>query len=383
MNKITEKEALCFLQSLDGFTKAIIKKLFFEFNSYTNIATATRKELAKFLTSKEIDTLISKRETTGISFELSHLNSLGIALCLPSDRDFPTKLKNIPDSPISLYIKGKLPNEHSPSIAIIGARNCSSYGSNMAKIFARELAASHIQIISGLARGIDGIAQEETLLSGGYTCGVLGCGIDICYPRENERLYEALSIHGGLISEYPLGTKPLPFLFPQRNRIISGLSDAIIVIEARAKSGTLITVNMALEQGRDIYALPGRLCDNLSYGCNMLIKDGAIPLINPSDFVKEFIEDYNKSSQQYNASYVSSKTENNTDKSKFTDCEELLLEDKLIMSSLDFHPKSINEIYHPLKQHFSLPALMTKLTNLTIQGKIKCTCGSNYYIDKI
>ena len=147
-------------------------------------------------------------------------------------------------------------------------------------------------MISGMARGIDGIGQTAALKEGGYSLGVLGCGVDICYPRENKELYEMLLASGGVCSEYPPGTGPRGILFPPRNRIISGLSDAVLVVEAREKSGTLITVDMALEQGREVYALPGRATDPLSGGCNRLIGQGAGLVSSPEEILGEILKEY-------------------------------------------------------------------------------------------
>ena len=143
-------------------------------------------------------------------------------------------------------------------------------------------------MVSGMARGIDGIAQKAALEAGGASFAVLGCGVDICYPEENRELYDRLLQEGGILSEYPPGMPPEPKLFPPRNRIISGLSDLVLVIEARKKSGTLITVDMALEQGREVYALPGRVSDKLSDGCNRLIRQGAGVATCPEDILEFF-----------------------------------------------------------------------------------------------
>ena len=162
------------------------------------------------------------------------------------------------------------------------------YGREQARRFGRRIGARGISVISGMARGIDGIAQKAALDAGGRSYAVLGCGVDICYPEENRELYERLQQQGGVLSEYPPGMQPIAKLFPPRNRIISGLSDLVLVIEARKRSGTLITVDMALEQGREVYALPGRVSDSLSDGCNRLIRQGAGPATCPQDILEYF-----------------------------------------------------------------------------------------------
>ncbi|MBR6160193.1 MAG: DNA-processing protein DprA [Lachnospiraceae bacterium] len=202
----------------------------------------------------------------------------GVTYVNHSDPDFPEKLKNIPGSPYGIFVKGHIPDPQVPSVAIVGARECSEYGRIMAEFFASRLAKEGVQVISGMAAGIDGIAQSAALNSGGKSYAVLGCGVDIIYPARNRDLYRKLCNNGnGLISEYAPGTPAVARLFPPRNRIISGLCDVLIVVEARAKSGTLITVDMAIEQGRTVMVVPGRLTDNLSAGCLNLLYQGALP----------------------------------------------------------------------------------------------------------
>ena len=212
----------------------------------------------------------------------------GIGFVSVLEEGFPEKLREIPDPPFGIYYKGSMPLENEPAAAIIGARLASGYGREQARRFGRRIGARGISVISGMARGIDGIAQKAALDAGGRSYAVLGCGVDICYPEENRDLYERLQQQGGILSEYPPGMQPIAKLFPPRNRIISGLSDLVLVIEARKRSGTLITVDMALEQGREVYALPGRVSDALSDGCNRLIRQGAGPATCPEDILEFF-----------------------------------------------------------------------------------------------
>ena len=198
-----------------------------------------------------------------------------IRFAVYDDPEYPSRLRNIPDPPFGLYYYGRLPSDTLPSAAIIGTRMASAYGRDQARRFARTLAAEGVQVVSGMALGIDGIAGRGALDADGDTFAVLGCGVDICYPKENADLYGALLERGGILSEYPPGTEPQRGLFPSRNRIISALSDVVLVIEAREKSGTLITVDRALEYGIDVFALPGRVTDRNSRGCNELIRQGA------------------------------------------------------------------------------------------------------------
>ena len=254
---------------------------------------------------KEWQALLSARRQEPERIEEEMAKS-GIGFVSALEKGFPKKLREIPDPPFGLYYKGSMPSEEEPAAAIIGARLASGYGREQARRFGRQIGARGIAVISGMARGIDGISQKAALDAGGKSYAVLGCGVDICYPEENRELYERLQQEGGVLSEYPPGMQPVAKLFPPRNRIISGLSDLVLVIEARKKSGTLITVDMALEQGREVYALPGRVSDSLSDGCNRLIRQGAGPATCPEDILEYFFgtvdsQDTPSKKKQYSA----------------------------------------------------------------------------------
>ena len=200
---------------------------------------------------------------------------------------YPERLKNIDDAPKELYCLGNLELlNYKTNIAIIGSRNCSLYGERAAKDFAYNLAKEDICIVSGLARGIDSFSHIGALNAKGKTIAVLGSGLDNIYPKENIKLVEEIIKNNGLvISEYPLGTKPLKYHFPARNRIISGLSDSVLVVEARKNSGTNITVDFALEQGKDVFVIPGNIYSKTSDGTNYLITEGAIPVMSYKDIL--------------------------------------------------------------------------------------------------
>ncbi len=205
-----------------------------------------------------------------------------------TDPEYPEVLHHYERMPSGLYLKGNLPDPDRKTVAVVGARNCSSYGRNAAFHFAEVLVREGVQIISGLAYGIDTWAHKGALKGGGRTFAVLGCGADVCYPKENYLLYEELLKNGGgILSEYEPGTPPLAWHFPIRNRIISGLADLVLVVEARKKSGSLITADYALEQGKSIFAVPGRVDDACSAGCNALIAQGAGIAWNPEVLLEE------------------------------------------------------------------------------------------------
>jgi DNA processing protein len=199
------------------------------------------------------------------------------------DESYPENLKTIHDPPAILYVQGNLCQ--TPALAVVGSRRCSSAGLRTTQELSREVARHGITIISGLARGIDSAAHEGALDAEGTTIAVLGCGIDRIYPPENGRLFQRISEQGAIVSEYLPGTEPLPGHFPGRNRIISGLSQAVLVVEAAQGSGSLITAEFALEQGRDVFAIPGAIASPTSCGVNRLLKDGAHLVTEPQDIL--------------------------------------------------------------------------------------------------
>ena len=205
-----------------------------------------------------------------------------------NSRYYPERLRNIDDPPKELYCLGNLELlNYKNNIAMIGSRNCSSYGERAAKDFSYNLAKEGICIVSGLAKGIDSFSHIGALNAKGKTIAVLGSGLDNIYPKENIKLVEEIIKNNGLvISEYPLGTKPLKYHFPARNRIISGLSDSVLVVEARRNSGTNITIDFALEQGKDVFVIPGNIYSKTSDGTNFLITEGAVPVLSYRDILR-------------------------------------------------------------------------------------------------
>ena len=210
-----------------------------------------------------------------LNLHISYMRKNNINLISIYDKEYPEILKKIYDPPISLYIKGNYNILNQQSLAIIGCRECSEYGIKVAKHFSYQLAKKGINIISGLAKGIDSYSHIGCLGANGKTIAVVGNGLDSIYPRENIELAKKIIENGGaIISEYPLGTKPEKMNFPARNRIISGMSKGVLVIEAKEKSGTLLTVDYALEQGREVFVIPGNINSVCSFGTNDLIKQG-------------------------------------------------------------------------------------------------------------
>jgi DNA processing protein len=200
------------------------------------------------------------------------------------DSAYPPLLRELHDPPPQLFLRsGPADVLHEPAVAIVGARSCSSYGTQVARMLGRELAGSGVIVVSGLARGIDGEAHRGALEAGGRTVAVLGCGIDRDYPARHSELARRIEARGAIVSEYPPGTEPAPWRFPARNRIVAGLCRATVVVEARARSGALITADFALELGREVFAVPGEITAGLSAGTNDLLRQGATPLLAARD----------------------------------------------------------------------------------------------------
>lgn len=269
--------------------------------------------------------LLSKKPQSVLEREYVKWEERGISFYPITHPRYPKRLLNIDDAPYGIFVEGSLPEEEKPAVAVVGARQCSQYGRLMAQLCGRQLAEAGINVISGMAKGIDGISQNAALKAGGMSYAVLGCGTNVCYPEENRHIYVSIKKNGGVISEYLPDTLPKPGFFPLRNRIISGLADAVVIIEARNKSGTLITADMALEQGKDVYAVPGRMTDVLSEGCNRLLKQGAGLMLS----VAEMLEETGLAVKKYSGKGTDDSGENL-----------LQGEEKKILDRLDFYPKS-------------------------------------------
>lgn len=230
-----------------------------EFKSNKGIFNASKEELMKvrLIDEKICDNILSIEKRKMVLKYLEYMETNEIDIIFIGDKEYPIYLKEIYNPPICLYIKGNKKIFNNISIGIIGCRECSNYGKEIAQRFSYDLAFNNINIVSGLAKGIDSYAHLGAIYSKGPTTAVLGSGIDIIYPKENYYLVDKiLRTNGAIISEYPIGTKPSKMKFPARNRIISGIPEGILVVEAKKKSGTLITVDFALEQGRDVFVIP-------------------------------------------------------------------------------------------------------------------------------
>lgn len=239
--------------------------------------------------TREQATLLEDKSLEAAGRIMEDCRRLGVRILTIRDAEYPGRLKNIYDPPALLYVKGRLPAiDEEAAVAVVGTRDCSPYGVACARKLGFGLAAGGAVVVSGLARGIDAEACHAALLAGGVTVGVLGNGTDVAYPPSSRALYEDVAASGALVSEYPPGTEPARRHFPARNRIISGLCVATLVVEAPGKSGALITAETALEQGRDVFAVPGPIDAPGSLGCNRLIRDGAGLAAEAADILREY-----------------------------------------------------------------------------------------------
>jgi DNA processing protein len=266
-------------------TSRKLNELLLRFESAKEIFNASREALreAGCLSPLALDIVTRNRSLSNIETLLHELEEKQIAYISRRHESFPMLLAAIPDPPVGIFYSGELPGDDLHIVSIIGSRKCSEYGLMTANKLAAPLARRGIVIVSGMARGVDSMAHKGALEGGGKTIAVLGCGVDICYPSEAHALRKRIIENGCVVSEYPPGTQPHKAFFPARNRIISGLSHAVVVVEASRKSGTLITVDTAHDQGREVLAVPGNISNKLSEGTNRLIRDGAFPVMDYTD----------------------------------------------------------------------------------------------------
>ncbi|MGL5122833.1 MAG: DNA-processing protein DprA [Fusobacteriaceae bacterium] len=257
---------------------------------YYEIFKLDREQLIKYFKFSQEDLVkLNKSKNIDLKKELNYLNEKKIQLIFIHDEDYPISLKNISQPPIFLYCKGDIKILNNFIIGIVGTRNATRYGKIACEKFTKGLIAAGITTISGVASGIDTVCHIKSIEKKGITIGVIGSGLDIIYPKENKWLWEEIPKTGVLISEFPLGTEPMPYNFPQRNRIIVGLSKGILIVESKEKGGSLITAEIALEEGRDIFAIPGEIFSIFSVGCNELIKNSQAKLVTK---VEDILDDY-------------------------------------------------------------------------------------------
>ncbi len=312
------------------------------------------------LDRRSVENLVKVRSTLDLEAEVSALERLGVAVLTWESPAYPELLKTIADPPATLYIRGQLAPADEWAVAVVGTRRATVYGKECTRLLVRGLVEAGITVISGLAYGIDTEAHQTALKAGGRSLAVLGCGVDIFYPPENRKLAQAIIENGALISEYPLGTSPDSGNFPRRNRIISGLSRGVVLVEGTIQSGARITTDYALEQGREVFAVPGSILHKSSSGPNFLIQNGAKLVTQVNDILEEL-----------NLTMVVQQAE-----------ARAIIPDNAVeatlLQALSTEPVHIDE----LGQATGLPAadIASTLTMMELKGMVRQVGGMNYVI---
>ena len=354
-------ESLLRLYSIPGIGAARMRNLLSTFSSPDEVLQAP---IQKLLQIQGIDKKIATNIKNGINQDfinkqLEQLKKKNIDILSYWDKNYPEILKKIYDPPAFLFIKGSILPQDDLSLGIVGSRVPSHYGKSVTEQFSKELADLKFTIISGMARGIDSVAHKSALKSGGRTIAVLGSGIDNVYPPENNKLLEQIAENGAVISEYPLGTYPDGGNFPRRNRIISGLSLGVLITEAGAKSGALITAFQALEQNREVFAVPGPINSGKSAGSNQLIKEGAKLVQGVQDIIREL-----ENQIEFRIKAPVKKQPN------------LKGLDKVIFDLLQDEPQHVDNLAMNAKK--SVPEVLTVLLTLELMGIVKQLSGKMF-----
>jgi len=272
-----------------GIGNVTCKNLLAKFGSPERVFHAGREDLAQVegMGPQTVEAIGRFRHSDAIDREIERIEAAGVQALTISSPEYPDNLKNIYDPPPFLYVKGRLKPQDQQALAVVGSRSSSDYGRKVALDICREMAAAGLTVVSGMARGIDSVAHAAALAGKGRTIAVLGCGVDIVYPLENKKLYDRIAENGAVVSEYSMGVKPNAYNFPARNRIISGLALGVLVVEAGMKSGSLITARMALDQGRDVFAVPGSIYSFKTKGVHSLLRSGAKLVEGAADIFEE------------------------------------------------------------------------------------------------
>lgn len=359
-----ERELLIYLHSLNGVGWKSISRLDSTLDSLRKLNDLQPLELAmttgiELQQAEKIRDALQPDKVITFNRIIKEWEENGINILTYHDTDYPSYLKEIAQPPWVLYTIGNKELLQRPALAMVGTRNPTNYGKIVANRLAKELVDSGFVIVSGLARGIDSIAHSGALGSNGPTIAVLGSGVDVIYPSENKKLYHEIAAKGLVISEYPPGTVPHPGYFPQRNRIISGLTYGTLIVEASTKSGSLITAQFALEQSREVFAVPGSITSKQSLGTNGLIKQGA-KLVQTIDDILEELPYLN----------LNSKEKKTTSSEKLSDIE------VLVYNVIDDDPIHIDEIYSKLD--LNLSEIYETLFSLQLKNMIKQISGGLY-----
>lgn len=341
------------LSLVPGLGPAHFRELLSAFGLPDNIRSASLSRLAQVVPHAVAESIASGERRGSTTDALDWASKSGNFVVTLADADYPRQLLQIPDPPILLYGRGSLPMLASPALAVVGSRNATRQGLENAELFARAFSDAGFTIVSGLALGIDAAAHRGGLDGRSSSIAVLGCGADVVYPKRNDPLYAQIVRQGAIVSEFPLGTPPLPANFPRRNRLISGLARGCLVVEAALSSGSLVTARLAAEQGREVFAVPGSIHSPLAKGCHALIKQGAKLVESAVDVLEEL-----------GMSAVSG-TEHNTSSS----------EEKLLQH-MGYDPCSVDTLAR--RSGLTAESISAMLLALELDGKIMSLPGGLY-----
>lgn len=368
------------LSSIPGIGASKFHRLVEHFQSPEKLWNARQIEYGRIkgLDAGTAHKILAREYKDKISIYFDRIKKYNINVFTVKDEGYPSNLLSIYDPPPVLYVRGRLIREDENAVAIVGSRKATPYGLHMARKIAGELARQGITVVSGMARGIDSAAHSGALAAGGRTIAVLGCGVDTVYPPENRELMDKIIENGAVVSEFVPGEPPKKLNFPARNRIISGLSRGVVVAEAGKKSGALITADFALEQGREVFALPGDNNGSVSAGTNALIDDGAKPVAGAEDILEELGWEMNTACRRPTCSSASSGKEIcavNAEKRT----AELAENEKRVLSSILTRPKHIDDIVAECGYDAGTVGFI--LTMLELKGMIRQLPGAVFIVD--
>jgi DNA processing protein len=343
----------------------LYRNLLSAFGEPEAVFSAGREALAPVegMSKKALQGILRFKGDPWIGEELIKVEKMEMEILPLTDSRYPHLLKEIPDPPPYLYFKGTWQPGDSPAMALVGSRLCSYYGESMTLRLASALARRGLAVVSGMARGIDTLAHQGALKAGGKTVAVLGSGLDWIYPKENETLYRQILEQGGVISEFPLGTAPEAKNFPVRNRIISGMSLGVVVVEATERSGSLITARLAMEQGREVFAVPGPVDAAGSFGTHFLIKQGAKLVERPEDILEEIPADRLINEEPTREIPISPKVP-------------LTPEEAVVVEAVTMLPQHVDKLARDLS--LEMPRLLSLLLALELKGQVRQLPGKQY-----
>ncbi len=362
-DKMSEERYLLWLSLVPALSSIKKIQLVQIFKTCKNLFYSSEKELLslELLTKKEVSSLV-KNKSFDLEKYLQYLDENNIKYYSFFSEFYPKKLRTIDTPPFLIYVKGEEVYNNAPTVAVIGSRRCTEYGKQVAYELSRDLGKYGVVVISGMAYGIDTFAHKGIVKNNGKTIGVLGCSLDICYPNENRDLKLEIENNGCTISEYQSTTKAISYNFPVRNRIMAGLSDGIIVVESGERSGTNITVNNALDYGKEVFAVPGSIYSKSSKGTNELIKEGAIPITSADDIVSHLNIKLEKVVQK--------------EETKLKKNISLTEKEELILSFISRNPIEVENIMN--KSNLKINEVQVQLTMLELKGIITKLPGQRY-----